>query len=93
MKSKIKLIEGKFSANEAKDLLIDLHESKIRFHELKNFQSKQRYDKEDAFAVSKIAFLKENIQTINEIMEEALKLNQTVKISSEIKIEFSDKKK
>jgi dihydroorotase len=91
MKEKVKLIEGVFNSDEAQELLLNLFESKIKFHELKNFQSKQRYGKEDTFAVNKIAMLKNNASIIHELFKEAIQKNQKVKIDAVIKMQFSDK--
>lgn len=38
-----KLIEGSFSDEEAKDVLKNFFESKIHFHEMRNFSSEERF--------------------------------------------------
>ena len=43
----IKLIEGNFNPDEAKEVLLSLFNHKIQFHEAKNFSSEIRFGVED----------------------------------------------
>lgn len=88
--SKLHLIEGEFSAGDAKDVLTNVFSSKIKFHELKNFSSQIQNGKNDDFAKERILFLTNELNKINEIIAEARLLNKKIKISSEIKISLCD---
>ena len=51
---KLKLIEGKFLHDEAKEILRNIFSAKINFHQMKNFSSQERFGKDDKTAVKKI---------------------------------------
>jgi hypothetical protein len=87
---KLILIDGVFEHNDAKEILFNVFTSKIQFHELKNFSTTERSGKSDEIAVKRIPELKQNIQSVNEWIEEAKKLNKKLIISSEISISFAD---
>ena len=70
-----KLIEGSFSDEEAKDVLKNFFESKIHFHEMRNFSSEERFGHKDAIALKRIPELKE-------ASEEVLKIVQQAKLSN-----------
>ena len=44
---KLNLIEGNFSGEEAKEILMNVFLAKIHYHELKNFSSQERFGKDD----------------------------------------------
>jgi hypothetical protein len=60
---KLKLIEGEFSFNEAKDILTSMFNSKINFHKIQNWSSQERFGKDDETAQMKIPLLKNEIET------------------------------
>ena len=57
----ITLIDGQFSSDDAFVLLTNLYSSKIKFHQLKNFSSMERFGKEDEMSLERISKLKENL--------------------------------
>lgn len=87
---KLILIDGVFEHTEAKEILFNVFSSKIQFHELKNFSTFERSGKSDETAIKRIPELKVNVQKVNELMEEAKKLNKKLIISSEVSISFAD---
>ncbi len=87
--NELKLIDGEFSPQEAKELLVNLFSSKINFHQMKNFSSQERFGKEDALAVKKIPILKQNIETLSDIIKKAENENETLIIKSVVEIRFS----
>ena len=66
-----KLIEGTFSDQEAKDILKNFFESKIHFHEMRNFSSEERFGHKDDMAVKRIPELKQASKNILEIVQQA----------------------
>jgi hypothetical protein len=84
---KLELIKGNFSPSEAKEILMNVFLSKIQFHQSKNFSSKERLGKEEINAVTRIEELKKSLEMINKIISDAELKNETLFISSEIKIE------
>lgn len=87
---KLRLIEGIFLAEEAKDILINIFSTKINFHELKNFSSLEKHGKEDKTAQKRIPELKREMEKLNEILSEAKAMNKKIMVSSEIKISLSN---
>lgn len=89
--TELKLIEGFFSPDEAREILMNVFLSKINFHKGKNFSSEERFGKEDVYALKRIPELKRTIESINELIENAKNNNQTLEITSEITIKSSNK--
>ena len=85
----IKLIEGQFQHEEAKEMLLNLYAAKINFHQMKNFGSQERFGKDDVIAQDRIPKLKQEIIHLEEILAKAQATNQKLHIHSEIKISFS----
>lgn len=83
------LINGNFSPTEAKELLMNLFINKINFHQNKNFSSLERYGKEDETATRRIPELKESVEAISRIVNEATTQNLNIVITSTVNIHFS----
>jgi hypothetical protein len=90
-KLKLSLIDGNFSAEEAKEILINIYSTKINFHEMTNFSSVERFGIENKVAVDRISILRNNIEKIVELVDEMKDKNQNFIISSEIHIRLEDK--
>jgi hemerythrin superfamily protein len=87
---KLKLIEGEFSFNEAREILKSMFNSKINFHNIQNWSSQERYGKDDETAQKKIPLLKNEIEKLEEIILEAKANNKKLVINSEINISLKD---
>ena len=87
----LSLIDGQFSPEDAKLILINIFLTKINFHELRNLSSLERYGTEDKFAVQRISELNHSIGKIIKSIDYALANNKNLVIKSEIAISFSDK--
>ena len=85
---KLNLIEGNFSGEEAKEILMNVFLAKIHYHELKNFSSQERFGKDDVTAQKRIPELKKEINKVLELVSEAKLLNKKMVITSEINIVF-----
>lgn len=92
-KTGLSLIDGKFSPKEARELLVNLFSSKIKFHQMKNFSSQERFGKDDKLAAKKIPLLKENIEILTELIKKAETKKEKLVIKSIIEISFSTSKK
>lgn len=86
---KLKLIEGKFLHDEAKEILRNIFSAKINFHQMKNFSSQERFGKDDKTAVKKIPILKKELVKLDKILAEAKAKNLNLVITSEINILLS----
>ena len=81
-----KLIEGTFADQEAKDILKNFFESKIHFHEMRNFSSEERFGHKDAMAVKRIPELKQASKDILEIVQQAKLGNKRLLINANVQI-------
>ena len=86
---KLKLIEGKFLHDDAKEILRNIFSAKINFHQMKNFSSQERFGKDDKTAVKKIPILKKELVKLDKILAEAKAKNLNLVITSEINILLS----
>jgi hypothetical protein len=82
------LIDGTFSAHDAKDILLSLINSKIKYHQLKNFSSEERFGKKDRHSEERIVQLSNTRQQLLELFERAETEKAQLKIHSLINIEF-----
>jgi hypothetical protein len=84
------LIDGNFSNEEAKEILMNIISTKIHFHEKRDFSSQERFGKKDEIAQRRIPELKESLNIINEKIAEAKSQNKKLLINSELTISFSN---
>ena len=85
-KSNLILINGLFSPEEAKEVLMNILASKVQFHELKNLRSIVTKDSEDQTSISRVRQLKETIEELKLILNEASENNMGLSIKSNIEI-------
>ena len=88
---KFKLIDGRFSTEEAKEILTNVFSEKINFHLMKNFSSQERFGKDDENAANRIHQLKEELDRLKELLSNNNSEDKTLTIHSEINISFSEK--
>lgn len=86
----ITLIKGSFTAEEAKDILITLLNSKINFHQMKNFGLMERFGKPEYGSQSRIDELKKNRDELQNLFREAEENNVTFSIDSIIQIRMNE---
>jgi hypothetical protein len=87
-KKKINLINGQFDAEAANEILMDLYTRNIQFNKVKNFSSQIRFGNEDLNALTRVQQLKENLSTIESIINEAKHLNKNLVINSFVEIKY-----
>lgn len=85
---KLKLIDGKFSPTEFKEILLNLFLKKIEFHKINNFSSQIRYGMDNTTAVEKMTELNQSIEKMIKLFEEAKEKDLKLIVFSEIQIEF-----
>jgi len=85
----IDLIKGTFTPSEAQELLLDLLNSKINFHNIKNWSSRERFGKPDADSEQKLKHLMESRNKVKTLIsklinegneEKSVTLNSTIEI-------------
>ena len=84
------LVDGHFTHQQAREVLLSLFQAKIHFHEMENFSSQRRFGHEDPMAVKRIPDLKKNMKSILDLVSQAAKGNKKMIVTSVIKIEFTD---
>lgn len=87
---KLNLIEGNFSYKEAKEILMNIFLTKIHFHEMKNFSSKEIFGKQDEIAEKRIPALRIEIEKLLQIISEAKSSNKKLLVTSEINVSLLD---
>jgi hypothetical protein len=88
----LELINGNFSAQEAKEILVTIFSNKIQFHQRKNFASKEKLGKEDKNALKRIVQLKKSLDKTYKLISEAELKNKRLDISAKVFIAFSNPK-
>jgi ribosomal protein L22 len=79
-----KLIDGKFSSDESREILQNVFSRKIQFHQIKNFSSRERFGKDDETALVRIPQLNKSLNDIIKIIREAEKNGEQIEIKSEV---------
>ncbi len=82
------IIDGEFTNEEAKEVLLNMFSSKINFHNMKNWSSQERFGKDDLIAQNRIPALNNEVKKLELILTESKAKNLKLVISSEIKISF-----
>lgn len=85
-----KLIEGRFSPIEAKELLLSLIGSKIRYHTNKNFSAEICTGEPDTNSLEKISSLRSAREKIITLLEETQNNEFSIELKSSVKIYFPD---
>ncbi len=81
-----KFIAAKFTADEAKEILSDLLNHKIRFHTMKNFSNEERFGKPIKGSQKRIEELKKSRDKILQMVTYAAETNTSLKVESTITI-------
>ncbi len=84
----LKIIDGSYSFGDAKEILMNMFLSKINYHNIKNWSAHERFGKPDEIAQIRIPALRNEMQKLEEILEEAKAGNKKLVINSEIRISF-----
>ena len=89
----LSLINGVYSSEEAKEILMNVFASKIQFHELKNLRSMVTRDTEDEISTLRVRQLKQAVEQFNELMKQAEENNLELAIQSSIQISLRKSEK
>lgn len=82
------LIDGKFTYDEMKEIILNMLSSKINFHHIKNLSSQERFGKDDEVAQKRIPALKIEMNKLDEFLSDASSRRFVVK--SEINISIHE---
>ena len=85
-----KLIEGQFYPDEAMNVLMTLFNSKINYHQLESFSNQIRSGGDVSSSQKRIQSLKDSMETIKAILNQADLEGKQLKIEGLIQITFVD---
>lgn len=88
----IEIIKGTYSPEEAKEILFNIINAKIDFHNMRNVSSQIRYNHPDANSQKRIKELNNSYVQLQEMIAEATEANQHLTINSTIELTLSSKK-
>lgn len=83
----VKLVDGVFSPEDAKEVAVTLLKSKIQFHVFKNMHAEETTGKEDPYSKHRIRELKSSADILNFLCDYSSKTNKKVRIYSQMVIE------
>lgn len=82
----LSLINGFYSPEEAKEIIMNVFASKIQFHELKNLRSLVTSDVEDEVSIMRVRQLKNSVDEFNKLLDLAKENDLELSIQSSIEI-------
>ncbi len=80
------LIKGTFTPEEAREILLQLLDSKINFHNLKNWSCRERFGKPDDYSERRLADLRESRKKVEDLISYSINEQKTIAINSSIEI-------
>jgi hypothetical protein len=83
-----KLINSKFTPQEAREVLLDLLNKKIQFHQLKNFSSEERLGKPNHASIKRVKELTQTKADVLSNIELAELCGYDIRVYSSVVIEF-----
>lgn len=86
----VKLVDGIFTPEEAHEILLNLIQCKIQYHELNNFSALVQQGKPDTVALHRLPELRAEQEKIERLTRHALQKRCILKITSAIRIEIID---
>lgn len=64
-----KLIEGEFSTEQAREILLSMIQYKIQFHSIKILSNEERFGIKDTHSIQRLSELRETLQDIKTAMD------------------------
>lgn len=83
-----KLVDGTFNAQDARQVLFSLVNSKINYHSLEIFSLQERFDADVSHSEKRIKALTEASLDLKKVIEEAAQKNLKLKVNGTISIEL-----
>ncbi len=85
-KETIQLIDGEFLAGDANDLLMELMNHKINFHQLRSFSMEERLGSAGEQSMTRLAELRKDRERLQSILDYAAKRGLKLDVQSKIEI-------
>jgi hypothetical protein len=86
----VKLVDGIFTPEEALEILLNLIQCKIQYHELNNFSSLVQHGKPDSVALHRLPELRAEQEKVKQFTQFARQRRCILKITSAIRVEIID---
>ncbi len=86
----VKLVDGLYTAEEAREVVLGLLHSKIHFHELNNFRSVEQTGKPDPMAQHRLPELISEQEKARQLLQLAADKRCILNITASIQIELID---
>jgi hypothetical protein len=80
------LIDGEFTSEEAKEILLKMISIKINYYNIQNWSSNERFGCDDDVAQKKLSALRKESEVLQSVLSEARFKNVKLCIKSEINI-------
>lgn len=87
----VTLINGVFTPDEAKEVLLTLLNHKINFHCMRNFSAEERFGKPDPVSTKRLEELYESRKQVLRLLEEAASEGYKLEIESLVNIKKGEK--
>jgi len=85
------LINGSFSTEDARQVLMSLINHKINFHELNAWSHRERFGEDNAASLKRVEELSQTREEIAQLIKEAAETGQKLIINSSIEIALNRK--
>jgi hypothetical protein len=86
----LELIKGEFSSADAKEILLQLFADKIKYHQIRNLGSIERFGEEDGISSKRLPELKKHVQKIHDLFGNGGFPGASIKIQATIHIEITE---
>ena len=87
----VTLINGVFTPDEAKEVLLTLLNHKINFHRMRNFSAEERFGKPDAISTKRLEELYQSRTQVLNLLDEAASAGYKLEIESLVNIKKGEK--
>jgi hypothetical protein len=82
------LVKGDFTTSDASEIVSDLIDKKINFHNVKNFSQEVRFNSEDQNSKQRILELKLAQEEAKNLIDKANKAGKSIRVNCFVSIEF-----
>jgi len=86
----LSLMDGHFTADEAREVLISIFQAKIHFHVMRNFSSQERFGCHDKVAMERLPILKKGLERIQELVSRSSEINERLIVTAQVRIQFEE---
>lgn len=83
----LKLIDGVFTPEEAREIIVGLLQYKIQFHDIKILSTEERFGKKDEHSIERVKELRRTRDEAKAMLDQLINSDQKLQISSFIQID------